>query len=162
MKSKQLAVSLMIVVAGIIMVPFVIHPAEAHILKTFNMTGTTMPGMPSHVSVKIGWLNEPPLVGDTNQFQIYIYNGTDDSAPPIADTGLDNVTVTVQYGGQTKDYTSYFAASDDTPGLYTAAIVPTQLGTYNLVIKGNIDGVTIPPTTYPMQDVEGKTKYSFP
>ncbi|MGH2613046.1 MAG: hypothetical protein ACRDFB_08380, partial [Rhabdochlamydiaceae bacterium] len=65
LKSKQLAMSLMIVIAGIIMIPFVIHPAEAHILKTFNMTGTAMPGMPSQVSVKIGWLNEPPLVGDT-------------------------------------------------------------------------------------------------
>ncbi|MGI0102732.1 MAG: hypothetical protein ACREA7_09085, partial [Nitrosotalea sp.] len=121
LKSKQLAMSLMIVIAGIIMIPFVIHPAEAHILKTFNMTGTAMPGMPSQVSVKIGWLNEPPLVGDTNQFQIFIYNGADDSAPPIADTGLDNMTVTVQYGGQTKDYTSYFDASDDTPGEYDAA-----------------------------------------
>jgi len=162
MNFKQIMIPIIIAVAAIIAAPLVLHPAEAHILKTFNMTGTSMPGMPSHVSVKIGWMNEPPLVGDTNQFQIYIYNGTDDSAPPIADTGLDNMTVTVQYGGQNKDYTSYFSASDDTPGLYTAAIIPTQLGTYNLIIKGNIDGVTIPPTTYPMQDVEAKDKYSFP
>ncbi|MGH2611912.1 MAG: PEFG-CTERM sorting domain-containing protein, partial [Rhabdochlamydiaceae bacterium] len=82
--------------------------------------------------------------------------------PPIADTGLDNMTVTVQYGGQTKDYTSYFDASDDTPGEYDAAMMPSQIGTYNLIIKGNIDGVTIPTTTYPMQDVEAKDKYYFP
>ena len=162
MKSKQLVVPLIIAIAGIIMIPFVVHPAEAHILKTFNMTGTAMPGTPSNVSVKIGWLTEPPLQGDTNQFQIYIYKGTDDSAPPIADNGLDNMTVTLQYGGQTKDYASYFTASDDTPGLYTAAIIPSQIGTYNLIIKGNIDGVTIPPTTYPMQDVESKDTYYFP
>ncbi|MGI0087603.1 MAG: PEFG-CTERM sorting domain-containing protein [Nitrosotalea sp.] len=161
MRLQKTILAIVLVAAFVIGAPLAIHPAEAHILKTFNMTGT-MPGMPSHVSVKIGWLNEPPLQGDTNQFQIYIYNGTDDSAPPIADTGLDNVTVTVQYGGQTKDFTSFFSASDDTPGLYTAAMRPTQLGTYNLIIKGNIDGVTIPPTTYPMQDVEAKDKYYFP
>ena len=154
--------TIILAVAVIIAVPFAIHPAEAHILKTFNMTGMSMPGMPSNVSVKIGWVNEPPLVGDTNLFQIFIYNGTDDNAPPIADTGLDNMTVTLQYGGQTKDYTSYFSASDDTPGEYDAAIRPSQIGTYNLIIKGNIDGITIPATTYPMQDVEAKDKYYFP
>ncbi len=132
-------------------ISFAIHPVEAHILKTFN-----------NVSVKIGWMNEPPLVGDTNQIDIYVYHGTNDSAPAISNTGLDNMTVTIQYGGQTKDITSYFTASDDTPGLYTAAVIPTQLGTYNVIIKGNIDGVTIPPTAYPMQEVESKDKYNFP
>ena len=136
---------------AVVSVPLVLHPAEAHILKTFN-----------NVSVKIGWMNEPPLVGDTNQIDIYVYNGTSDTAPPIADTGLNNMTVTIQYGGQTRDITSYFSASDDTPGLYTAALRPDQAGTYNVIIKGNIDGVTIPPTTYPMQDVEAKDKYYFP
>jgi hypothetical protein len=140
-----------VVLAIAVIISFVIHPAEAHILKTFN-----------NVSVKIGWLNEPPLVGDTNQIDVFVYNGTNDSAPPISNTGLDNLTVTIQYGGQTKDITSYFTASDDTPGLYTAAIIPTQIGTYNVIIKGTIDGVTIPPTAYPMQEVESKDKYSFP
>ena len=121
--------------------PYAIHPAEAHILKTFN-----------NVSVKIGWETEPPLVGDTNQLYICVYNGTSDSAPPIANTGLDNMTVTIQYGGQTKMIS--MTASDGIPGLYTAVIIPTQIGTYNVIIKGTIDGVIIPPTTYPMQEVE--------
>ena len=155
-------IPIILAIAVIVAAPFVIHPAEAHILKTFNMTGMSgnMPGMPSNVSVKIGWVNEPPLVGDTNGIQLFIYNGTDDSAPPIADTGLDNMTVTVQYGGQSK--VLEFDASDDTPGEYDTAIIPTQIGTYNVIIKGTIDGVTIPPTTYPMQDVEAKDKYNFP
>ncbi|HJU14588.1 MAG TPA: hypothetical protein VJ792_09060 [Candidatus Nitrosotalea sp.] len=151
MRPRHLVIPILLAVAAVAVAPFVIHPAEAHILKTFN-----------NVSVKIGWMNEPPLVGDTNQIDVYIYNGTNDSAPPIADTGLDHMTVSIQYGGQTKDITSFFSASDDTPGLYSAAIIPTQIGTYNVIIKGTIGGVTIPPTTYPMQDVEGKDKYNFP
>ena len=160
MKTTKLVIPIIFVAAVVIIAPFVIHPAEAHILKTYNMTGTG--GMTAPVSVKIGWVNEPPLVGDTNAIQLFIYNGTNDSAPPIADTGLDNMKVTIQYGGQTKDLTSVFTASDDNPGEYDAAVIPTQLGTYNVIIQGTIGGVTIPPTTYPMQEVEAKDKYNFP
>jgi predicted secreted protein with PEFG-CTERM motif len=149
MKSKKLIIPIVLVLAMIVIAPNVIHTAEAHILKTFN-----------NVSVKIGWKNEPPLVGDTNEIDVLVYNGTDDTAPPIANTGLDHLTVTAQYGGQTKVLT--FSASDDTPGLYTSAITPDQLGTYNMIIQGTIGGVIIPPTTYPMQEVEAKDKYYFP
>jgi hypothetical protein len=149
MKNSKFIIPMILAAAVIVIAPFVIHPAEAHILKTFN-----------NVSVKIGWEFEPPLVGDTNQIDLYVYNGTDDTAPPIADTGLDHMKVTIQYGGQTK--TLSFDPSDDTPGLYTSTVIPTQLGTYNVIIQGTIGGVTIPPTTYPMQEVEAKDKYNFP
>lgn len=162
MNPKKLAIPIILALAVVVMIPLALHPAEAHILKTFNMTAMSgnMQGMPSSVSVKIGWLHEPPLVGDTNEVDVYVYNGTNDSAPPMANNALDNMTVTFQYGGQTKVLS--MVASDDTPGLYTAALIPTQLGTYNAIIKGTIDGVTIPPTTYPMQEVEAKDKYNFP
>jgi hypothetical protein len=150
MNAKKLIIPAVLALAIVIVAPYAIHPAEAHILKNFA----------PNVSVKIGWLNEPPLVGDTNELDVFVYNGTTDSAPPIADTGLDNMTVTIQYGGQTKVLS--MDASDDTPGLYTAAVIPTQLGTYNVIIKGTINGVSIPATTYPMQEVEAKDKYNFP
>ena len=163
MKTRNLIIPVVIALALIVIAPFAIHPAEAHILKTFNMTamsGMNMPSMSTNVSVKIGWENEPPLVGDTNQIDVYVYNGTDDTAPPIANTGLNNMTVNIQYGGQTK--TLSFDPSDDTPGLYTSALTPDQLGTYNVIIKGNIAGVDIQSTTYPMQEVEAKDQYYFP
>ena len=148
MNSKKLTIPVILVLAAV-MISFAFHPAEAHTAKTFG-----------NITVKIGWVNEPPLVGDTNGIQIFVYNGTSDSAPPIADTALDNMTVTVQYGGQTK--TMDFEASDDTPGQYDSTIIPTQPGTYNVIIKGTIDGVTIPPTTYTFEQVEAKDKYNFP
>jgi predicted secreted protein with PEFG-CTERM motif len=150
-KTRNLVIPVAATLAMIVIAPYLIHPAEAHILKTFQ-----------NVSVKIGWLNEPPLVGDINEIDVYVYNGTNDSAPPIANTGLNNMKITIQYGGQTKDLTSIFTASDDTPGLYTAALTPDQLGTYNVIIQGTIGGTTIPTTTYPMQEVESKDKYYFP
>ncbi|HXX05290.1 MAG TPA: PEFG-CTERM sorting domain-containing protein [Candidatus Bathyarchaeia archaeon] len=163
MKSRNLVIPVVAALTLIIISPYVTHPAEAHILKTFamqSMPGMNMPSMPANVSVKIGWLHEPPLVGDLNEIDVYVYNGTDDTAPPIANTGLDNMTINVQYGGQTK--TLGFDPSDDTPGLYTAALTPDQLGTYNVIIQGTINGTNIPSTTYPMQEVESKDKYYFP
>jgi len=112
------------------------------------------------ISVKIGWLNEPPFVGDLNEVDVYVYNGTSDSAPPIVGTALDQMTVTAQYGGQSKKLS--FDASDDTPGLYVSALTPSQIGTYNMIIQGSINGTTIPSTTYAMQDVEAKDSYYFP
>jgi len=162
-KTKNLVIPVVASLALIVISPYLIHPAEAHILKTFNMTamsGMNMPSMASNVSVKIGWLHEPPFVGDLNEVDIYVYNGTNDSAPPIANTGLNNMTVNIQYGGQTK--TLSLDPSDDTPGLYIAALTPDQLGTYNVIIHGNIAGVTIPSTTYPMQEIESKDQYYFP
>ena len=160
MSSRKLVAPVVFVLVAIVVIPFTLHPAEAHITKVFNMTGTSMPGMPSNIAIKIGWVNEPPLVGDANAVQIFIYNGTSDNAPPIVDTGMDNMTATIQYGGQTKTLT--FDASDDTPGEYDSEVIPTQSGTYNMIIKGTIYGLTIPPTTYPLQDVETKDAYYFP
>jgi len=150
MNAKKIIIPAILALVVIIIAPYALHPAEAHILKNFA----------PNVSVKIGWDNEPPLVGDTNKVDIFLYNGTDDTAPAIAGNGLNNMTVTIQYGGQTKKLS--FDASDDTAGLYTSAVIPTQLGSYNVIIQGTINGVNIPATTYPMQEVEAKDKYNFP
>ncbi|HJW20448.1 MAG TPA: hypothetical protein VJ571_07835 [Candidatus Nitrosotalea sp.] len=149
MKTRNFIMPVVLALVLLVISPYLVHPAEAHILKTFQ-----------NVSVKIGWLHEPPFAGDINEIDVYVYNGTNDSAPAIANTALDTMNVLVQYGGQTK--TLAFDPSDDTPGLYTAALTPDQLGTYNVVIQGTINGTTIPSTTYPMQLVEAKDNYYFP
>ncbi len=149
MKTRTFVIPIVLALTLLVISPYLVHPAEAHILKTFQ-----------NISIKIGWDNEPPLVGDKNQIDVFVYNGSSDSAPVIVNTALDNMKILVQYGGQTK--TLSFDPSDDTPGLYTAALTPDQLGTYNVIIQGTINGTTIPSTTYPMQLVEAKDNYYFP
>jgi len=61
MKSRKLIIPAILALSMIIIIPYAIHPAEAHILKTFGP-----------ISVKIGWLNEPPLVGDQNEIDVYV------------------------------------------------------------------------------------------
>ena len=149
MNTRKIIIPAILALVVIIVAPYALHPAEAHILKTFDK-----------VSVKIGWLHEPPFAGDLNQVDVFVYNGTSDTAPPIAGNALNQMTVTAQYGGHTKKLS--FDPSDDTPGLYVSALTPVQIGTYNMIIQGTINGTTIPSTTYPMQDVEAKDNYYFP
>jgi predicted secreted protein with PEFG-CTERM motif len=150
MNFRKFIVPVVFALVAIFVIPSTLHPAEAHTTKVFG-----------NIAIKIGWINEPPLVGDTNAVQIFIFNGTNpDTSPPIADTGMDNMTATIQYGGTTK--TLPFDASDDTPGEYDSAVRPTQAGTYSITIQGTIYGTTIPSTTYPLQLVETKDAYYFP
>ncbi len=148
--NRKIIIPAILALVVVIVGPYAIHPAEAHILKNFS----------PNLSVKIGWLNEPPFVGDLNEVDVYVYNGTTDQAAPIVGNALNNMTVTIQYGGQTK--TLDFEASDDTPGLYVSALIPSQAGTYNVIIQGTINGTAVPSTTYPMQEVEAKDSYYFP
>ena len=126
-----------------------ITPASAHVEKTFG-----------DVTVKVGLANEPPLVGDTNQIQIALSKGAGSNAQPIADTGLDNVTVTIKYGGITKTLSP--TPSDDTPGEYDVTTIPTQLGSYYVILEGSIDGQPIVNGTFPLDQVESKDNYRFP
>jgi len=128
---------------------YVIKPAAAHVEKTFG-----------DVTVKVGLANEPPLVGDTNQVQITVSKGSGSNAQPIADTALDNVTVTIKYGGITKTLSP--TPSDDTPGEYDSTIIPTQLGSYYIILEGTIDGQQLVNGTFPLDQVESKDNYRFP
>ncbi|MDE1829292.1 MAG: hypothetical protein KGI25_03110 [Thaumarchaeota archaeon] len=149
MKSKKIIIPIVIVLSLVVVSTLLITPASAHVEKTFG-----------DITVKVGLANEPPLVGDTNQVQITVTKGSGSNAQPIADIALDNVTVTIKYGGITKTLST--TPSDDTPGEYVTTIVPTQLGSYYIILTGNIDGQTLDNGTFPLDQVESKDNYYFP
>ncbi|MDE1861631.1 MAG: hypothetical protein KGI33_01835 [Thaumarchaeota archaeon] len=149
MRVKKVIIPIAVVLTVIIISGFMLRPASAHVEKSFG-----------DITVKVGLANEPPLIGDTNQVQITVTKGTGSNAQPIADTALDNVTTTIKYGGITK--TLSLTPSDDTPGEYDATIIPTQLGSYYIILKGTIDGQTLDNGTFPLDQVESKDNYYFP
>ncbi|GEM_PF-2475208 len=141
--------SILPVVGILLLAPYIVKDASAHVEKTFG-----------DVTVKVGLANEPPLVGDTNQVQITVSKGSGTNSQPVADTGLDNVTVTIKYGGITKTLSP--TPSDDTPGEYVVTIIPTQLGSYYIILEGTIDGQQLVNGTFPLDQVESKDNYYFP
>ena len=148
MRFRALIIPVVIVLSLIIISPYVINPASAHITKQAG-----------DISIKVGFANEPPLVGDTNMVQIFVNQGNGNNTQPISDTALNNMTETIQYGGKTKALG--FDPSDDTPGEYDSTVIPTQLGSYNIIMKGTINGQNV-DLTFPLTEVESKDKYYFP
>jgi hypothetical protein len=91
-------------------------------------------------NLHIGWNVEPALIGQLNAVQLTV---TQDSKP-VADVEK-TLTVTVSTRGQTSDKMN-FTASDETPGLYTAAIIPTATGDYQFHLVGTIGTTKVDET----------------
>jgi len=73
-------------------------------------------------NVEIGWLDEPPIVGQMNG--IIMNLSTNDAAATMVTTSTSGLTMTVSYGGQSKVLTLQPLA-EDTPGQYVAPMLPT-------------------------------------
>lgn len=81
-------------------------------------------------AIVIGWLQEPPIVGERNALTIEI---SEDEQPVTgAEVSLD---VEVLYAGRTWRVNMN---PTETPGLYTAVLFPTVRGTYTTRIFGNL------------------------
>lgn len=82
----------------------------------------------------VGWHVEPALVDQLNAVELTLTTTTD--GKPV--TGAEkNLTVTVSTRGQTSDALT-FDPSDETPGLYTASIIPTLTGDYQFHFMGMV------------------------
>ena len=105
------------------------RPALAHEDRTAG---------PYHLHV--GWHVEPALIGQLNAIELTV---TQNSKPVAAVE--KTLTVTIATRGRTSDKMN-FVASDETPGLYTAAIIPTATGDYQFHLVGTIGSTKIDET----------------
>ncbi len=89
-------------------------------------------------AIVVGWLQEPPIVGERNALTIEI--SEDEQPVSGAEATLD---VEVLYAGRTWRVNMN---PTETPGLYTAVLFPTVRGTYTTRIFG-----TLPDTDVDVQ-----------
>ena len=105
------------------------------------------------VTIGIGWLDEPSLVGELN----YIYfEFVKDGKPFIIEPS--DLDITIKFGGVSK---TLELEPLEERGEYGAPIIPTRLGSYTIVIKGSIDGKPV-DAQFPIEDVEDKNRLNFP
>lgn len=130
-----------IVVAG--------HPGVsfAHTGKTFGNT-----------TVEVGWLSEPPLVSDLNSISITANKGVGGNQTPVLNA-LSNLSASVKFGTMTKQLDPQ--PSPTTNGEYDAKIIPTRVGPYSVLLKGNIKGQKV-DSEFKIEDIESKGTLSFP
>src|SRR5258708_7331977 len=88
----------------------------------------------------VGWHVEPGLVGQLKPVELTVtQNGK--AAKDVEKT----LTVTASTGGKTSDKLQ-FNPSDETPGMYTASLIPTVAGDYKFHLVGVIGKTPIDET----------------
>ncbi len=110
--------------------------------------------------IEIGWVNEPPIIGQMNAIVVNIStvgaNGS--STPSQADPS--GLVVTVSYGGQSKILTLQ-PLGENTPGQYIAPILPTIPGVYTVDVTGKLGSTDVKVEVQP-EEVQATDTVQFP
>ncbi len=105
------------------------------------------------IEIEVGWLNEPPLVGELNAI---VLDFKKNSKPFIIEP--TELSVSVRYGGVSKTLEIEPLVE---PGKYASPIIPTRTGSYVVVLKGSVGGNPV-NAEVPVEDVEDKARIAFP
>ncbi len=108
--------------------------------------------------IEIGWVNEPPIVGQQNAIVVNVSNTSSGEAQPVED--VSSLTVTVSYGGQNKTLTLQ-PLGEDTPGQFVAPILPSVAGQYTLTLGGKLGDTDVNAEVQP-EEVGGADTLQFP
>jgi hypothetical protein len=106
--------------------------------------------------VEIGWVDEPPVVGQRNAIVINVSN----TSSTDATVDISKLTVNVSYGGETKTLTLQ-PLSEDATNQYIAPILPTIPGQYTVQLRGQLDTTDISSDVQPEEVVSSDT-LAFP
>ena len=107
-------------------------------------------------TIEIGWVNEPPIVGQQNAIVVNVSTTKDNQ--PVED--VSGLTVTVSYGGQNKTLTLQ-PLGEDTPGQFVAPILPTIPGQYTVNLGGKLGNTDVKADVQP-EEVQSADVLQFP
>ncbi len=148
MKTRIITFSLIFIMFLLVMSlpPLAPKSASAHISKVFG-----------NYIVEVGWANEPAFAGIMNNVQVIVKKGSVDNGTAVTDA-LANMQISVKYGTVSKQLDF---VSSDVAGLYSSPLIPTRVGSYNVVMKGAIEGQNI-NAEIPLDDVGSSDAINFP
>ena len=106
-------------------------------------------------TLEVGWLNEPPVVGQHNAIVVNVTTGDEQ---PVED--ISSLTLTISYGGQQKTLTLE-PVDEHSPGQYTAAILPTVAGEYSVIFGGTLGDTAVEAETH-VEEVQSADTLAFP
>lgn len=124
-----------------------INQVSAHITKKFGS-----------IQVQVGWSDEPPLTGLLNSVIVDVNQTSGKTQTPIINA-LASMNILVKYGGVTKSLD--FLPSPTIDGLYVGKMIPSRVGSYNIVLNGTIQGQKI-SSQLPLDLVGSSQKLTFP
>lgn len=107
-------------------------------------------------TVEIGWLSEPPIVGQQNAIVVNVSTTSD--GQPVED--VSTLTVTISYGGQNKTLTLQ-PLGEDTPGQFVAPVLPTVPGEYTVILGGTLGDTAVDAETH-VEEIQPADTLQFP
>jgi hypothetical protein len=107
-------------------------------------------------TLEIGWLSEPPIIGQQNAIVVNVSTTSDEQT--VED--VSGLTVAVSYGGQSKTLTLQ-PLGEDTPGQFVAPILPTVPGEYTINLGGKLGGTDVKADVQP-EEVQSSDTLAFP
>lgn len=134
-------------IIGLIAVSSLIIPAYAH---------TTVEVGP--YEIEVGWGTEPPIVGIRNTIVYEISESPSEGVKSGINNAFRNLEPTIKFGGVTKVLE---VNSDPRPGHYFSDIIPTKTGSLSIIMKGEINDVSV-DVDIPIEDVESTSVLDFP
>jgi hypothetical protein len=143
-KTALIALSLAGILTFALLANSSVHYASAHVTKKFG-----------NINVEVGWANEPSLAGQMNTITVGITTASDNK--PVANA-VGQLQATIKKGGDTK---ALDLLPQEEEGLYGAQVIPSQIGAYDLVLKGTVSGQAI-DGAIPLDTVEDPKQLSFP
>jgi hypothetical protein len=152
---SNLPLSLLLAIASHALLAFLIiysnYSQKAFAHETFDFGNFT---------ITPGWQTEPPLVNQLNSVEISVAEKASGSADAVpVRNAFSNLEAGISSGGLTKPLD--LQPQEESAGLYRALIIPTQVGSYSLVLSGKIENQTI-NAEVPIEDVEDIRKFAFP
>ncbi len=106
--------------------------------------------------LKIGWLSEPPLVGEKNAVLIVAANA--ETSAMLDDLSTINISISV--GGRSQDLLVRSMA-EDAPGEFVADLIPTVRGVYTLELRGTLGDERV-NVSVDLDEVEEAGSVQFP
>ena len=108
--------------------------------------------------IVVGWVNEPPVAGQLNGIELHVSNTSSGEEQPVED--ISSLTVTVSYGGQSKELTLE-PAGEGAPGEFHAVLLPTIPGQYTVVFGGQLGDTAVDAHAEP-EEVAASDTIQFP
>ncbi len=108
--------------------------------------------------IEIGWLEEPPLVGQQNAIVFSFTTGDGNGLSTGVTNAFKELTATIKSGSVSKDLD---ILSDSKPGHYYSKIIPTQTGPLTIQLKGTLNGIQVNESVQ-IEDVENINVIAFP
>jgi hypothetical protein len=106
--------------------------------------------------IEVGWLDEPPLVGQRNAVLVNV----SDTTAVDKEVDVSKLVVNITYGGETKSLTLQ-PLSEDTKNQYVAPIIPTIPGEYTVQLRGKLGDTDVNLDVQP-EEVATADTLAFP